>query len=220
MKLIGHRGAAGLAPENTIESFQTAMRIGVDALEFDLRLTSDQQIVVNHDASLKRAFGVNMTISQHTLAELQKACPKLPTLNQVLQACGDTALVIELKELIPPELLQAALATSPKSQYSLVSFKLEALQSIKHVFPGVHMSLLSFAWPCWKEHLAKKNSLQGIGVYWLFLNPLVYWQAKRHSLEIYTYSLNNALLTRIITRLYPRVAVCSDRPDLLQPLRS
>jgi glycerophosphoryl diester phosphodiesterase len=47
--LQGHRGARGLAPENTIEAFTTALGIGVTTLEFDLAMTKDGVLVVHHD---------------------------------------------------------------------------------------------------------------------------------------------------------------------------
>jgi glycerophosphoryl diester phosphodiesterase len=47
--LQGHRGARGLAPENTLAGFETALRIGVTTLEFDLAMTSDDVLVVTHD---------------------------------------------------------------------------------------------------------------------------------------------------------------------------
>ncbi len=51
--VIGHRGAAGLAPENTLAAFRKACEIGVDAFELDVLLTADWKIVVHHDFSLK-----------------------------------------------------------------------------------------------------------------------------------------------------------------------
>ena len=52
--VVGHRGAAGLAPENTLAAFTRACEIGVDALELDVLLTADGQIVVHHDYRLKQ----------------------------------------------------------------------------------------------------------------------------------------------------------------------
>jgi len=51
--VIGHRGAAGLAPENTLAAFKKACELGVDAVELDVLLTADSKIVVHHDYSLK-----------------------------------------------------------------------------------------------------------------------------------------------------------------------
>ena len=51
--VIGHRGAAGLAPENTLSAFSRACEIGVDALELDVLLSADGEVVVYHDFSLK-----------------------------------------------------------------------------------------------------------------------------------------------------------------------
>ncbi len=51
--IIGHRGAAGLVPENTLSAFKRACEIGVEAVELDVLLTADGEIVVHHDYTLK-----------------------------------------------------------------------------------------------------------------------------------------------------------------------
>jgi glycerophosphoryl diester phosphodiesterase len=56
VELQGHRGARGLAPENTIPGVRTALEIGVDTIELDVRLTADDQLVVHHDAWLNPSF--------------------------------------------------------------------------------------------------------------------------------------------------------------------
>ena len=52
--LVGHRGNCAHAPENTIESFRQAVELGVDALEFDVHLTGDGEVVVIHDSTATR----------------------------------------------------------------------------------------------------------------------------------------------------------------------
>ena len=54
MLIIGHRGAAGLAPENTMEAFRAGFEAGADMMELDVRLTADKRLVVIHDALLLR----------------------------------------------------------------------------------------------------------------------------------------------------------------------
>jgi glycerophosphoryl diester phosphodiesterase len=70
---IGHRGAAGTAPENTLASFRKALSIGVDAIEFDIHRTRDGEIVVHHDFSLERTTTGSGAISDLTLAEIKQA---------------------------------------------------------------------------------------------------------------------------------------------------
>jgi len=52
LNVIGHRGVAGLLPENTLAGFKKAMEIGVDTIEMDIRITSDNEAVVYHDSRL------------------------------------------------------------------------------------------------------------------------------------------------------------------------
>ncbi|WP_413910492.1 glycerophosphodiester phosphodiesterase family protein [Desulfobacula sp.] len=56
LKIIGHRGAAGLLPENTLAGFKFAMEMGVDTIELDICLTSDNEAVVYHDSGLNPAI--------------------------------------------------------------------------------------------------------------------------------------------------------------------
>jgi glycerophosphoryl diester phosphodiesterase len=68
--VIGHRGNAAHAPENTLESFAQALALGADALEFDVRLSRDGVPVVVHDASLLRTTGRPELVADLTLADL------------------------------------------------------------------------------------------------------------------------------------------------------
>jgi glycerophosphoryl diester phosphodiesterase len=70
--VIGHRGNRAHAPENTLESFLEAVALGVDGLEFDLRVSRDGQLVVFHDATLDRTTNGQGAVDQLTLAELQR----------------------------------------------------------------------------------------------------------------------------------------------------
>ena len=60
--VIGHRGAMGYAPENTMASFQKASELGVDAVELDIKLSADKKIVVVHDENLQRLAGADKFI--------------------------------------------------------------------------------------------------------------------------------------------------------------
>lgn len=69
-RLFGHRGAAGVAPENTLPSFRRALADGVDVFELDVHATRDGEVVVLHDPTLERTTDGAGTVSALTFAEL------------------------------------------------------------------------------------------------------------------------------------------------------
>jgi glycerophosphoryl diester phosphodiesterase len=101
MIIIGHRGAAGLEPENTIPSIEAAIKEGVDMIEYDLRVTKDRQLVLFHDPNLLRIAGTNKNISDLTLKELQLTSTNsghpIPTIHEALEAAGDIPCLLDCK---------------------------------------------------------------------------------------------------------------------------
>src|SRR4051812_14929099 len=69
--IMGHRGAMGHAPENTMASFRKAVELGVEAIELDVHLTSDGKLVVIHDETLDRTTDGQGPVVAKTLAELK-----------------------------------------------------------------------------------------------------------------------------------------------------
>lgn len=71
-EMIAHRGASWLAPENTMASIQLAWEMDVDAVEFDIYLTADGEIVLFHDRNTNRITGRDQLVEEQTLAELRE----------------------------------------------------------------------------------------------------------------------------------------------------
>jgi glycerophosphoryl diester phosphodiesterase len=71
-RVFGHRGAAGLAPENTLPSFALALALGADVLELDVHGTRDGAIVALHDATLERTTEGRGPVCAQTLVEVQQ----------------------------------------------------------------------------------------------------------------------------------------------------
>lgn len=99
---IGHRGAAGHAPENTLAAIEQGIALGVDFVEVDLRRTADGVLVVLHDASVNRTTNGRGRIDRLSLREVKKLdagngeC--IPTLAEVLATVsGRCGLMLELK---------------------------------------------------------------------------------------------------------------------------
>ena len=81
---FAHRGARAHAPENTIEAFQLALRLGATGLESDVWLTQDQQVVLDHDGFAGGRFR-RRPIAQTLAADLP---PHIPRLAELYEACG------------------------------------------------------------------------------------------------------------------------------------
>jgi glycerophosphoryl diester phosphodiesterase len=113
-EIIAHKGASGLAPENTIASFQKALDLGVDMVELDVRQTKDEEIIVFHDQFLDRTTNGTGDIHNYTLEELQQfdagswydpkfSDQKIPTLKEVLDLInGQCKVLIEIKHMDHP----------------------------------------------------------------------------------------------------------------------
>jgi len=70
--IIGHRGAKGIAPENSLYGFKKAVELGIDGVELDVHLTKDGKLIVIHDMDLKRLTGLRIPIKQLTFKELKE----------------------------------------------------------------------------------------------------------------------------------------------------
>ncbi|RNI32542.1 glycerophosphodiester phosphodiesterase [Rufibacter immobilis] len=110
VSLVAHRGASGLAPENTLAAVKKALETTADYIEVDVHQSKDGQVVVIHDPTVDRTTNGTGRVADLTLAELKKldagakhdssfAGERIPTLAQVLRAVkGKKKLLIELKK--------------------------------------------------------------------------------------------------------------------------
>lgn len=116
LRVIGHRGAAGVAPENTVPSFERAVRAGADAVELDLHGTRDGHLVVIHDPEADRTTDGTGPVEEMSLSDLRaldagyrfttdrgKTFPfrgrgvRIPTLEEALDAVAPLPVVAEIK---------------------------------------------------------------------------------------------------------------------------
>lgn len=109
LQVIAHRGASGLAPENTLPAVRQAIQAGADWIEIDVHLSRDSALIVMHDETVDRCTNGQGAIADMTLAELKSldagswkgpafagAC--IPTLAEVLaEVKGQAGLLIEVK---------------------------------------------------------------------------------------------------------------------------
>ncbi len=134
--LLGHRGARASQhiPENSLESFELCLQHGCDGFEFDVRLTSDGQPVICHDA-ISRSLKVESSTS---------AALGLPTLDKVLKQFSDRAFLdVELKVAGLEKITLQTLAKHPPQRgYVVSSFLSEVLISIYALDPAIPLGYL------------------------------------------------------------------------------
>jgi glycerophosphoryl diester phosphodiesterase len=99
---IGHRGAAGHAPENTLAAIRKGIALGVDFVELDVRRTADGVLVVLHDETVNRTTDGKGRVDRLSLRDIEKLNAgngeHIPTLEEVLMVAGGKAgLMLELK---------------------------------------------------------------------------------------------------------------------------
>jgi len=148
MLRIGHRGARAYEPENTLRSFKKALEIGVDAVELDVRKTKDNQLVVIHDADVKKTTNGKGLVSELTLREIKEFSTekgeKIPTLEEALDFLDKKAKnLIELKETgIEEKVLSLVRENGLQKNVIIVSFIEEALRKFRELDKEVETGLI------------------------------------------------------------------------------
>ena len=141
-KVIAHRGASGLVKvENTLESFEKAIEIGADMVEFDVRKTKDNILVVYHDKNF-----ADQPVSWYTYEEMEAVAKKqgfhVPLFVEVLELCKDRIFMdIEVKETgFENRLVRLLKKTVKYDNYSVKSFKDSVCFRVKEIdFVGLEV---------------------------------------------------------------------------------
>ncbi len=156
--LVGHRGAAYDAPENTLASFRLAWEHQADAIEGDFRLTKDGEIVCIHDETTKRTAGVELSVPNSTLAELQKvdvgrwkdpkfAGERIPTLAEVLATVpAEKKIFIEVKcgpEIVPRLSQVLKVSKLQPEQTVVISFDKQVIAAVLEKIPQIKAQWLA-----------------------------------------------------------------------------
>jgi glycerophosphoryl diester phosphodiesterase len=147
MLRIGHRGARAYAPENTLTSFKKALEIGVDAVELDVRKTKDNQLVVIHDADVKRTTDGEGLVSELTLKEIKSFSAegeKILTLDETLEFLDKKVKVfVELKETgVEEQVLSIVHKKGLEKNVVIISFLEDALKKVRELDSDIETGLI------------------------------------------------------------------------------
>ena len=153
---IGHRGASGTHPENTLAAFLAASDDGAQMCELDVQATRDGAVIVMHDDTVDRTTDGHGAVAQLTLAEVQRldagakfdarfAGERVPTLDEVLRATrGKLGLNIEIKEgAVERQVCELMRAHGAISDSMISSFEWRALEAVRTIDPAIRIGLLA-----------------------------------------------------------------------------
>lgn len=240
--LIAHRGESFIAPENTLAAINLAWKNGAIAVEIDVQITLDNEIVVIHDNNTKRVGNVNKSIRQSLLSDLKKVDvglfkntnwkgEQIPTLMEVLQTIPTKGkLIIEIKsgiEIIEPLCTLLKSANVTESQIKIISFNRKLLTEIKKLLPHYKMLWLldlDYYLPAWllisntKKPIRKvlNSKLDGVNV-WAGkkISKSYVNQFKKHNLLVYTWTVNDVETANKLLEMEVD-AITTDRPAWLK----
>ena len=152
VRIIAHRGARNLWAENSLGGFRRTAELGVDAVELDLHLSRDGEIVVIHDPLLDRTTNGSGPVSNLSLEGLRQLRlhgtldETVPTLAEVLDVFAPTGLELELEIKTDarwrpyPELIDKAVALATRrgmaERVRLTCFVPEVIEEMRSRFPG------------------------------------------------------------------------------------
>jgi len=199
MLIIGHRGAMGHAPENTLQAIKIALDMGVDWVEIDVYLVEDELVVI-HDDTVDRTTNGRGEVISHSVNELRQldagGGQRIPFLSEVLALIdGRAGLNIELKgpntakpvirylaENLPP--------TWPKERILLSSFEHEQLSEAKKIDPDYPRAALYWTNPIDFDFVVNELEAIGINPYLPTVTPEMVEEAHQRGLKVLVYTVN------------------------------
>lgn len=224
MLVIGHRGAAGLAPENTMESLRAGVAAGVDILEFDIRLTKDNIPVVIHNATTTKTHSARIVVARHTLDELQamELFPTIPTLQEVLdEFFGVILLNIELKvkgsATIVMDLLKRRYIKRKKDWHNILlsSFRAKELLKARSISALVPLAMLHDQNPFLFIAYERRLRLSAVGFHRLYVNRLAVEIAHRIGLFCYAYTVDRPYGAFVLYSQSAIDGIVTNKPDII-----
>jgi glycerophosphoryl diester phosphodiesterase len=146
--LFAHRGAPLEHTENTLPAFRTALANGADVLELDVRMSVDGHVIVCHDPTGKRVFGIDQVVSSTRFSQIKRWSVKSSsgevchpaTLPELFEAFPQVALNIDVKQRKPDMLavlLDTIVGHAAEERVLLTSFSAQVMQQIReHGYRG------------------------------------------------------------------------------------
>ncbi len=208
MWIIGHRGASGHAPENTLAAFRRAVELGARFIETDLQLSRDSRLVAIHDDTLDRTTNGRGPVNRLTLAELREldagswfgpqfAGERIPTLQEILQFARETDVVfyLEIKSSSGAWGMEHTVVGALREAQEVVrpvvlSFDHDTLAAVRRIEPTLMTGFL-FQWPLEDAvDLAIRAGARQLAPHGDQVTPELVTAARHNNLQVVTWTIN------------------------------
>lgn len=217
---IGHRGARGHAPENTLAAIEKGIALHAHMVEFDVQATRDGQLVLLHDATLDRTTNGHGPIAQQMWSDVKRLTggggQPLPLLAEALRAAsGRTGVMIELKaEGIARQVCRAVQEAQFAGPVVYASFLHDELLDVRRAEPQAHTLALIEAVPVNRTAFATDAQATHVGVAFETLTPSFFGALRARSLRVFVYTVNEPADIRAAKAMGVD-GIISDYPDRL-----
>lgn len=232
-RIIAHRGASLIKPENTLAAFLAALTSGADGIELDLQMTGDQELVVLHDETLDRTTNGKGYLASYSVAHIREldagswfsgefSHEKVPFLWEVLDllAGKEVLLNIELKNGIVPyegmeKRLLGMLEDYPSQEVLISSFNHYSLRTVKQLSPATKCGALYMAGFMEPWEYARRWQFEALHPVYLNIIPELVTGCRASGIELYPWTVDDPLelqrlcsagVTGIITNAPDRLA--------------
>lgn len=199
--IMGHRGAAALEPENTLLSIERAMEIGVDAVEIDVHMSKDEQLVVIHDSTVDRTTDGTGLVGSYTLKEIKALDAgkgeTIPTLQEVVDLINNkVTLVIELKEEgTEKRVVDLVRKNNVEDNVYVISFWHRLVKTVKEMDRRIKTGVLFVGCPV-DACIATQASADALVMKYTFINTEFVKIAHEGGLKVFVWNIDEADLVQ------------------------
>ena len=215
--IFAHRGSSAHAPENTLAAFKLAVQQQAAAIELDVKLTADGQVVVLHDDTVDRTTNGTGRVNSMTLAELKQLdagskfdpecqSERIPTLAQVLETVGNQIFInVEIKNYTSPaddlsdKVVWLVKDYGLETSVMLSSFNMIALIRARALMPEIPLGLLTIkglAGITLRSKLVRFGPLLAFHPHYLDVSPQLIQATHQVGARIHTYTVNQPDIMR------------------------
>jgi len=232
--IIGHRGAAGHAPENTMASFWLAYEFGAHAIELDTTLSADGELVVIHDDTIDRTTDGRGFVDEMTVKELKQydagrwyhprfEGERIPTLEEVLLQLPESFIInIEIKGSsgkLEERLAKLLVQCNRVETVFISSFRHKSLRYLKQLLPEIKVGLGYTADVV--DHIAFANnftpSLYSLHPHHALIGLHEIQEAVDQGIEVYPYTVNDPEKMKTLIEAGAS-GIITDYPDRMSQL--